>query len=389
MNPFETLQTRGFVHQHTDEGTLRRALDTPLVFYTGFDPSAASLHVGHLVPVMGMANLVRAGHRGIGVVGGGTMMIGDPSGRDSARDMLTAETIATNKGKLAQQLARFGVPELVDNAEWIVPLNYIEFLREIGSQFSVNRMMATEGVRNRLERNQGLSFIEFNYPLLQAYDFLMLYRRYGCVLQCGGGDQWFNIVSGVDLIRRLEGAEVQALTYPLLTTATGAKMGKTAAGAVWLDAELLRPYDFYQYWVNIDDRDITRFLLLFTFVDSREVAEIATDFRAAKRRLAWEVTALVHGDVAAHAAADAARVAFAGGMSDSMPTWHARFPVPLVDVLVGSGLAKSKSEARRLVDNGGVSIGEARVDRHDLVLDGPAVVWAGKKRAVRVAAEPA
>ncbi len=390
MNTFDQLKARGFVSQHTDEDGLRRAFDAgPVTFYIGFDPSAASLHVGHLVQVMTMTWLEKLGHRPIGVVGGGTMMVGDPTGRDAMRDLLTTEVIDTNKRALKEQLSRFVNAPLYDNAEWLLPLNYVSFLRDIGSRFSVNRMLSTEGVKQRLERNQGLSFIEFNYPLMQAYDYLELYRRHGCTLQVGGGDQWFNIISGVDLIRRVEGAEVQALTTPLLTTASGAKMGKTAGGAVWVDGAMTSPYDFYQYWYNGDDRDVARFLLLFTTLPDEEVAEVAAwSFPDAKRRLAWEVTARVHGTAAADGAADAAKMAFAGGVSEHMPTWHTPFPVLVVDALVGAGLAKSKGEARRLIDGGGVSIGEAKVAGWTVSIDGPCVLWAGKKRAVRVAAEP-
>lgn len=390
MNAFDQLKARGFVHQHTDEHTLQAALDRgPLTFYIGFDPSAPSLHVGHLVQVMAMTWLEKLGHRPIAVVGGGTMMVGDPTGRDAMRDLLSTEVIDTNKRALHAQLSRFVNAPLYDNAEWLLPLNYVAFLRDIGSRFSVNRMLSTEGVKQRLERNQGLSFIEFNYPLMQAYDYLELYRRHGCTLQVGGGDQWFNIVSGVDLVRRVEGAEVHAMTTPLLTTASGAKMGKTAGGAVWVDGNLVSPYDFYQYWYNCDDRDVRRFLLLFTTLPDAEVEDIAAQpFPDAKRRLAWEVTARVHGEAAAHGAADAARMAFAGGVSDHMPTWHTSFPVAVVDALVGSGLARSKGEARRLIDGGGVSVGEAKVSGWTATLDAPAVLWAGKKRAVRIAAEP-
>ena len=391
MNTFDQLKARGFVSQHTDEDGLRKAFDAgPVTFYIGFDPSAASLHVGHLVQVMAMTWLEKLGHRPIAVVGGGTMMVGDPTGRDAMRDLLTTAVIDTNKRALQEQLARFVNAPLYDNAEWLLPLNYVSFLRDIGSRFSVNRMLSTEGVKQRLDRNQGLSFIEFNYPLMQAYDYLELYRRHGCTLQVGGGDQWFNIISGVDLIRRVEGAEVQALTTPLLTTASGAKMGKTAGGAVWVDGSMLSPYDFYQYWYNCDDRDVARFLLLFTTLEDAEAAEVAAQpFPDAKRRLAWEVTARVHGAAAAHGAADAARMAFAGGVSDHMPTWHTTFPVAVVDALVGAGLAKSKGDARRLIDGGGVSVGEARVSGWASSIEAPCVLWAGKKRAVRIAAEPA
>lgn len=386
MNAFDVLQARGFVNQCTDPDGVRRLLgEGPVPFYVGFDPTAPSLHVGSLVPLMAMANLRRAGHDPIGVVGGGTAMIGDPSGRDATRDLLGPERIAENLRGIRRQIEAVGGGTLVDNAEWLLPLSYVGFLRDIGSHFSVNRMLGAEGTRQRLERNQGLSFIEFNYVLLQSYDFLELYRRRGCRLQIGGGDQWFNIVMGVELIRRLEGAEVYGLTLPLLTTASGAKMGKTAAGAVWLDGQLVSPYDYYQYWVNVDDRDVERFLKLFTFVDLAEVATVAAgDVREAKRRLAWEATAIVHGAKEAHAAAEAARAAFSGGVSERMPTHAAVLPASIVELLVGAGLAKSRSDARRLIEQGGVSVGEAKVGDVHATLDHEAVLWAGKKRAVRI-----
>lgn len=389
MNPFDTLAARGFIHQCTDEAALRAALDAgPITFYAGFDPSAPSLHVGSAVPLLAMSHLSRAGHRCIGVVGGGTMMVGDPSGRDATRELLTPEKIEVNKVGLRRQILQYAGGELVDNADWLLGLKYVEFLRDIGVHFSVNRMIASEGAKQRLDRDQGLSFIEFNYSLLQAYDFLELNRRYGCTLQIGGGDQWFNIVSGVDLIRRMGQGHAYGLTLPLLTTATGAKMGKTASGAVWLDPDLCSPYDFYQYWVNVHDDDVERFLKMFTYVDLAEVpAIVAGDIREAKRRLALEATTVIHGASAAHAAAEAARAAFSGGVAADMPSWHTTFPVQVVTALHGSGLAKSRGDARRLIEGGGVALGEHRVTDVNAVIDGDVVLWAGKKRAVHVVAE--
>lgn len=386
MNPLDILKARGFFNQCTNEEALRKALDEgPITFYAGFDPSAPSLHIGSAVPLLAMAHLARAGHRCIGVVGGGTMMVGDPSGRDSTREMMSPERIEANKVGLRKQMSAIAGAELIDNADWLLELNYVRFLREIGCHFSVNKMVSSEGVKQRLEREQGLSFIEFNYPLLQAYDYLELYRRTGCTLQIGGGDQWFNIISGVDLVRRVEGAEVYGLTLPLLTTATGAKMGKTAAGAVWLDPELCTPYDFYQYWVNVHDADIERFLKMFTAVELAEVpAIVAGDVREAKRRLAYEATALIHGVEAAEGAAEAARAAFSGGVSENMPTWATPFPVPVIDALVGCGLSASKSAARRDIQGGGVSLDRARVTDITATIDAPCVLWRGKKNAVRV-----
>lgn len=385
MNPFDVLTRRGFVNQCTDEAALRAAFaEGPVTYYAGFDPTGPSLHAGHLLPLMAMGWLSRLGHDAIAVAGGGTAMVGDPSGKDQTRELLTTERLAANKAAMSEQIQRFCTGRVVDNGDWLLGLNYIEFLRDIGSQFSVNRMLSSEGTKLRLERGQGLSFIEFNYVLLQSYDFLQLFRRHGCRLQLGGGDQWFNIVSGVDLVRRLEGAEVWGLTQPLLTTASGAKMGKTAAGAVWLDAKLLSPYDFYQYWVNVDDRDVARFFLLYTW---DEVPDLL-DYPAAKRKLARAVTAIVHGEDEAAKAEEAARAAFSGGVSDQMPTWHTTFPALVIDALVGSGLAKSKSDARRLVDQGGVSLGDTKVSGWDTKIEDETVLWAGKKRAVRIRRAP-
>lgn len=384
MHVLDVLKARGFINQCTDEDALRRLCDEgPITFYAGFDPTGPSLHAGHLLPLMGMSWLSRAGHTAIGVVGGGTAMVGDPSGKDQTRDMLDADRLNANKLTMGAQVRRYCQGQIVDNAEWLLGLNYIEFLRDIGSQFSVNRMLSAEGTRLRLERGQGMSFIEFNYVLLQSYDFLELNRRYGCRLQVGGGDQWFNIVSGIDLIRRMEGVEAYGLTQPLLTTSTGAKMGKTASGAVWLDAGLMSPYDYYQYWVNVDDRDVERFTLLYTY-DEPDLADI----RAAKRRLAHAATAIAHGQAEADKAQEAALAAFSGGVSDQMPTWHNVLPVKVVDALVGSGLAKSKSEARRLIEQGGISVGDKKVTQLDADIDAECVLWAGKKRAVRVQPTP-
>lgn len=386
MNSFDVLRERGFVNQCTDEEALRRLLgEGPVTCYAGYDPTGPSLHVGHLVPTMALAWLARGGHKIVVVIGGGTSRVGDPTGKDATRELLDEARIDAYSAALGGQLQRLLGATPVDNATWLLKLGYIEFLRDIGVHFSVNRMIASEGARQRLERNQGLSFIEFNYSLLQSYDFLELHRRHDCRLQIGGGDQWFNIVSGVDLIRRLHGTEVFGLTLPLITTADGKKMGKTVGGAVWIDGELLPPYQYFQYWLNVDDRDVERFLRLFTFLDLGEIAEIARgDIRAAKHRLAVEATAVVHGMDAARAADEAARAAFSGGASADMPTFATTFPVTVVAALVGAKLAKSNSEARRLVEQGGVSLGEERVGDPAATVPGPTVLWAGKKRAVRL-----
>jgi tyrosyl-tRNA synthetase len=399
----QALRARGFVQQLSDEAGLVDLLRKgPVSFYCGFDPTASSLHVGSMIPLMALAHLARAGHRPIAVLGGGTAMVGDPSGKSELRQMLTVEAIQANRRQIEPQVRRFlGAAAdsalVLDNADWLVPLNYLEFLRDIGRHFSVNRMLAAEAYRMRLEK--GLSFIEFNYQLLQAYDYLVLYRRYGCALQVGGDDQWGNILAGTDLVRRLHQAETYALTFPLITTASGAKMGKTAAGAVWLSAERTTPFDFYQYFVNVDDRDVERFLKLLTFVPLDEIARYAAlqgaELRAAKQALAFAVTEVVHGEEAAHQAQAAAQAAFGGGGGDLVPT-HSISPTDLgaglriVDVLHAAGLAASKSAARRLVEQGGVRLGERKIASVDdclkmeeIASDGT-LLYAGKKHLRRI-----
>jgi tyrosyl-tRNA synthetase len=399
-----TLRERGFVQQVNDEAGLSARLgEGPVTFYAGYDPTASSLHVGSMVPLMAMAHLGRAGHRPIAVVGGGTTMVGDPSGKTELRQMLSREIIAANGQAIEPQIRRFlgdagDRAIFVDNAEWLLPLNYIEFLRDIGRHFSVNRMLAAEAYKLRLEK--GLSFIEFNYQLLQAYDFLVLQRRYGCVLQIGGDDQWGNILAGTDLIRRLEQKEAFALTFPLITTAAGAKMGKTAAGAVWLAADRTSPFDFYQYFVNVDDRDVVRFLKLFTFLPMDEIERFAAlegaELRAAKQALALEATAIVHGGEAAEQARRAAEAAFGGGGAGDLVPTHVVAAAELaaglkiVDLLTAAGLAASKSAARRLVEQGGVRVGERKIAAVDDLLRADEVggdgvlLHAGKKHVKRI-----
>ncbi len=407
MNPFDTLLARGFIKQHTDADALRRAFDAgPVVYYAGFDPTAPSFHVGNLVPIMAMAWLQKAGHRGIVVHGGGTAMIGDPSGKDKSRDLISPETIKEN---LAGQRGLFAkyldlVPEqetpgaggswpagraiLRDNADWLMGLGYIHFLRDIGRHFSVNHMLSAEGTQQRLERGQGLSFIEFNYHLLQSYDYLVLHREYGCTVQLGGDDQWFHILGGADLIRRETGNSTHGFTLPLIATADGKKMGKSEGGSVWVDAARLSPYNYYQFWVNVHDQDVERFLKLYTFLDLERIAELAAlqgaDIRTAKRALAWEATALAHGPEEATKAAEAAQAAFSGGASADMPTLTVSLPKTVLSILVESGLAKSNSDARRLLQAGGVSLGDEKVTDPAALVEREVVVWAGKKRAVRV-----
>lgn len=376
MHVLDTLQARGFVHQCTDLAALRARMDEgPVTFYCGFDPTADSLHAGSLVQLMLMAHLSRAGHRAIAVLGGGTVRVGDPSGRDTTRELLDDARIERNKAALHAQISRFCTGQLVDNAEWLLPLNYIAFLRDIGSLFSVNRMLTAEGVKQRLERDQGLSFIEFNYVLLQAFDFLELHRRHGCLLQVGGQDQWFNIINGIELIRRLDGAPAFGLTTPLLATSSGAKMGKTASGALWLDADKVNPLDYRQYWYNCDDRDVGRFLALFTFLPMERIAELqAGPYPDAKAVLADEATKIVHPGYAG------------GAVEDNVPVHRAALPAAVLDLLCASGLAKSRGEARRAIDNRGVRVGEEIVTSYDATVEAPGLLWLGKKRAVRVEA---
>ena len=412
MNPYSNFLERGYVAQCTDEAALKELFDSETVLgYIGFDPTATSLHVGSLVPILSLVHLQRAGHRPIAVVGGGTGMIGDPSGKTEMRNMLTLEVLAENALAIKGQLSRFldfgpGQAVMVNNADWLAPLNYIEFLRDVGRHFSVNRMLAAESVKLRLEQEQGLSFIEFNYALLQAYDFMHLAKTLGCRLQMGGNDQWGNIVAGVELSRRMLGKTVYGLTFPLLTTSTGAKMGKTAAGAVWLDAQRTSVYDFYQYWVRTTDEDVSRFLRLFTFLPMSDIEELdrlsGADLRQAKAVLAFEVTKIVHGQAEAKAAQAAASAAFGSpGAGDAEGVPHtmvakARLAagVPAFQLFVETGLCKTNSEARRLVAQGGAYVGETRLNAFDQTVtldlasdDGALWLRAGKKKYHRLLPE--
>ncbi|MDR2258187.1 MAG: tyrosine--tRNA ligase [Treponema sp.] len=406
------LRTRGFFQQCTDTEGLSRLMDRePVVFYIGCDPTGASLHIGHMVPFFAYRHLRDAGQKGIALIGGGTARIGDPSGKTEMRRMLNYETLDANAASITAQLDRFvgfdgDTARWVNNKDWLAGLNYIDFLREIGSHFSVNKMLSFEAYKKRMET--GLSFIEFNYQLLQSYDFLELYRRYGCRLQIGGDDQWGNIVAGVDLIRRVEGAEVFGMTFPLITTADGKKMGKTEKGALFLDPAVVSPYDFFQYWRNVQDADVRRFLLMFTFLpveDCESLAAPGKNPNEAKERLAWEMTALIHGKDEADKAMAGARAAFggAGGDISAMP----RRELPradfekgynVVDLFTAAALAPSKSEARRLVQQGGafVSLGAgpeagerelqavtdvaALIGPENLDAGGELILRAGKKR---------
>jgi tyrosyl-tRNA synthetase len=402
---FDLFEERGFVEQMTDREALRRQLEKPTTCYIGFDPTARSLHVGSLVPIMSLAHMQRAGHRPIAVVGGGTTLVGDPSGKTEMRRLMSRVEIDENAQGIKKQLSRFldfspGKALMVNNADWLVDLNYIEFLRDIGRHFSVNRMLAAESYRIRLET--GLSFIEFNYMLLQAYDYWHLFKTYDCRLQMGGNDQWGNILAGADLIRRLEGEVVHALTFPLITTSSGIKMGKTHKGTVWLDPDLTSPYEYYQFWINQDDRDTERFLALFTFLPMEEVHRLGSArgeaIIEAKEVLALEATALCHGPEEAEKARNAAKRLFGAegaGLPDSVPS----VAVDARDVEQGIAayilfekcrLSKTRAEARRLIAQGGGYVNGERIEAFDQVISakdlqkGSILLRAGKKRYLRV-----
>lgn len=383
MNPaLITLQERGFFQQCTDVEGLSKLMDQgPVTFYVGCDPTGPSLHIGHMVPFFAMRHLRKYGHRAIALLGGGTARIGDPSGKTEMRKMLSYEQIAENAASMSRQLDAFigfdgDNAFTANNADWLSKLNYIDFLRDIGRHFSVNRMLSFEAYKKRMET--GLTFIEFNYQLLQSFDFLKLQEQHGCKLQIGGDDQWGNIVAGIDLIRRINGTETFGLTFPLVTTADGKKMGKSEKGALFLDAGLCSPYDFYQYWRNIQDADVERFLLMFTFLPTEECRALGSArdaaINASKERLAWEVTALIHGDDEANKARDAARAAFGGegSLQDVPSTGFAAEAISaglnILDVLVASGIAASKGEARRLIQQGGVSIEGEKIESLDYMV---------------------
>jgi len=408
----ETLQERGFFKQCTNLDGLSGLMDEgPVTFYVGCDPTGASLHIGHMVPFFAYRHMRDAGHKGLALIGGGTARIGDPSGKTELRKMLSYDALDANAAAIAAQLDRFigfdgDSARAVNNKDWLADLNYIDFLRDIGSHFSVNRMLTFEAYKTRLET--GLSFVEFNYQILQSYDFLELYRRHGCRLQIGGDDQWGNIVAGVELVRRIEGAEVFGMTFPLVTTADGKKMGKTEKGALFLAPEITAPYDFFQYWRNVQDADILRFLLMFTFLPADECRALAAPGKnpnEAKERLAWEITALIHGKDEADKALAGAKAAFGGGGDKSaMPQAklsRAKFVAGynVADLFCDAGLAPSKSEARRLVQQGGAfvcapggapsAVGDpaAVIGADALNAEGELVLRAGKKRYCLAVAE--
>jgi tyrosyl-tRNA synthetase len=396
-NVYDVFTERGFVEQVTDEAELRSLLQNEHVTcYIGFDPTASSLHIGSLVPIMALMHMQECGHRPIILIGGGTGLIGDPSGKSEMRQILTREEIDYNASCLQKQLSRYmdfgkGKAMLLNNAEWLTGLKYIEFLRDIGRHFSVNKMLAAESYRMRLET--GLNFIEFNYMLLQAYDFLYLFANYGCVLQMGGNDQWGNMLAGSDLIRRVEGKNAFSITFPLITTSHGYKMGKTEKGTVWLDPELTSPYEYYQFWINTDDSDVERFLALFTFLPMKEIEEVRNliDLRLnmAKAVLAFEATKITHGSEAAIAAWTASATAF-----NTKPIEEGLFPssdipredaardvsaiptsersrselekgIPAFELVYSAGLTGSKGESRRLIAQGGIYINDRPIEKFD------------------------
>lgn len=423
-NVLDVLGARGFIEQTTHDDALHEYLESEnRSCYIGFDPTASSLHVGSLVPIMSLAHMQRQGHRPIALVGGGTGLVGDPSGKTEMRQLLTEDAVQTNVAGLKQQLSRFidfsdGKAVMVNNADWLTRLEYIPFLRDIGRHFSVNRMIKAESYKMRLDSEEGLSFIEFNYMVLQAYDFLELRKRYDCCLQMGGSDQWGNIVAGIDLIRRVEGRAAFGITFPLITTASGAKMGKTAAGAIWLDPQRTSPYDYFQFWVNTDDRDVSRFLALFTFLPMQEIRSVAdldgSDLNAAKSILAYEATRLAHDEKDALKAYQSAVSMFGArqlppGLLPSSTIPRALEPsaeetvpqlemhldefqdgIPCFKLFHGVGLTDSSGAARRLIQQGGGYLNGRRLERFDEMVTTKDInqmqllLRAGKKQYFRI-----
>jgi tyrosyl-tRNA synthetase len=377
MTIFEELKARGLIAQMTDEEKIEKLLDTDkITFYTGYDPTADSLHIGHFLQLIVMSHLQKAGHRPIAILGGGTAMVGDPTGRTDMRKMMTKETIANNVARFKEQMSRFvdfsdGKALMVNNADWLSNLNYIDFLRDIGVHFSVNRMLTFECFKTRMER--GLSFLEFNYMLMQSYDFYRLFTDYGCVMELGGDDQWANIIGGIELIRKKTGKDAYGMTFTLLTTSDGKKMGKTRGGAVWLDPAKTSPYDFFQYWRNVEDASVIKFMKMLTMMPLDEIKKYesleGSELNKAKEVLAYEITKLVHGEGEAQKALDATRALFiSGGVSDDMPSSSIEASdfndgrLTILDILVKSKLAPSRGEARRLVNQGGISVNDQKVN---------------------------
>jgi len=406
MSVFDELKRRGLIAQMTHEKEIKELLEKEnITFYIGFDPTADSLHVGHFLQMVVMAHMQKAGHKPVALLGGGTTMVGDPSGRTDMRRIMTQEEIAHNAECFKNQLGKlidFSSEDkaiMCNNADWLLNLNYVDFLRDIGVHFSVNRMLTAECFKSRLEK--GLSFIEFNYMLMQSYDFLVLNEKYDCVMQFGGDDQWSNIIGGIELLRRARGKSAYGMTFTLLTNSEGNKMGKTAKGAVWLDAEKTSPYEFYQYWRNVDDADVIRCLKMLTFIPIEEIEDMekwqGSQLNEAKKILAQELTKMIHGEEEAQIAHETALTLFAnGGVSADMPSTLICVPedgINVLDMLVNIGIVPSKAEARRVIEQGGLSINNEKISEvgfnvtKNLFEDGALVVKKGKKMYHRVLLE--
>lgn len=406
-NLFDTLEARGFIENFTNEENIKKIFDEKKVTcYTGFDPTGDSLHVGHLTPIMALKHVENAGHNPIALIGGGTAMIGDPSGKTETRKMLTKEKIRENAEKMTAQMKRYldidnGKSMIKNNIEWLEDLNYIDFLREIGSKFSVNRMLAAEAYKIRLEK--GLSFIEFNYQILQAYDFLKLFEKENCIMQMGGNDQWGNILAGVDLIRRIKQKEVNAFTYPLLTTSSGKKMGKTEDGAVWLDPDKLSPYKYFQYFRNVEDDDVIKLLKIYTFLPLEEINKMkkwenSKKINKAKEKLAYEATKITHGEEEAKKSLKSSKAVFEGDEKDasSIPEFKIardviEEEVLLRDLMADKGITESKSKAKRLIKQGGVYVNDNRVNHFAAKVsaesfddEGVLILRVGKKKYYKI-----
>lgn len=403
-NVFDTLKERGLIAQTTHEDEIRKILgEKKITFYIGFDPTADSLHIGHFMQLIVMKHMQNAGHRPIILLGGGTTMVGDPTGKTDMRPMITQEIIQHNADNFKKQMSKFidfedGKAIMVNNADWLLGLNYVDFLREVGVHFSVNRMLSAECFKTRMEK--GLTFLEFNYMLMQGFDFYKLNKEYDCLMEFGGDDQWANILGGIELIRRKESKQAYGMTFTLLTTSEGKKMGKTEKGALWLDPEKVSPYEFYQYWRNVDDKDVIRLLKLVTFIPMEQIREYekleGQELNKIKCLLAYEVTKMVHGEEAAKQANDVATAIFAGGSNtENMPSAEIskseiESGINVLDMLVNVKLCPSKSEARRLVQQNGLSINGEKVSGVDTIInseyfkDGEMIVKKGKKTFLKL-----
>lgn len=412
---FDTLDERGFIAQCSDDGLPDKLASEKVTVYAGFDPTADSLHLGHLVPIMALSHFQKAGHRVLLIVGGATGMVGDPSGKSDERNLLTPDQVARNVEGVKKQMARFldftgsHAPTILDNNDWISKMTFIDWLREVGKYFTVNYMMAKDSVKNRLNSEQGITYTEFSYMTMQAFDFLYLFDNFGCTLQCGGNDQWGNITAGIDLVRKTRGAEVYGITFPLVSAASGEKFGKSAGNAIWLDPDRTTPYQFYQYWIRTDDRDVEHYLKLFTFLDPKDIERLceshrrAPEEREAQRILATEVTRTVHGEECLQKAGKASEVLFGGEVTElsdreladifadvpSTDIARAAFSHSLlvVDLLKETGLCASRGEARRLIQGGGVYVNnqripdpDASITSQDLASETMLVLRVGKKK---------